>query len=121
MLLPSRGPPSSMFALLLLKILSSVLGGLLKRVTLSRGLVFQLCYCLYSVSIIAKFGHIEHNYIVIHCLKSVQIRSFSWSVFSYIRTEYGDLRSKSSYSVQIRENTDQKNLHIWTLFTQCIC
>ena len=28
-------------------------------------------------------------------------------VFSRIWTEYGDLRSKSSYSVRIRENTDQ--------------
>ena len=27
-----------------------------------------------------------------HCLKSVQIRSFSWSVFSRTRAEYGDLR-----------------------------
>ena len=26
-----------------------------------------------------------------HCVKSVQIRSFFWSVFSCIRTEYGDL------------------------------
>ena len=34
-----------------------------------------------------------------HCMKIVQIRSFFWSVFSCIRTEYGDLR-------------------IWTLFTQ---
>ena len=40
---------------------------------------------------------------------SVQIRSFFWSVFSRIRTEYEDLRSKSPYSVRIRENTDQKN------------
>ena len=33
-----------------------------------------------------------------HCVKSVQIRSFVfWSVFSCIRTEYGDLRSKSGY------------------------
>ena len=30
-----------------------------------------------------------------HCVKSVQIRSYFWSVFSCIRTEYGDLRSKS--------------------------
>ena len=29
-----------------------------------------------------------------HYVKSVQIRSFFWSVFSCIRTEYGDLRSK---------------------------
>ena len=34
---------------------------------------------------------------------------FFWSVFSRIWTEYGDLRSKYLYSVQIRENTDQKN------------
>ena len=26
-----------------------------------------------------------------HCVKSVQMRSYFWSVFSYIRTEYGDL------------------------------
>ena len=35
-----------------------------------------------------------------HCVKSVKIRSFFWSVFSLIRTEYGEIRS------------------IWTLFTQ---
>ena len=32
-----------------------------------------------------------------HCAKSVQIRSFFWSVFSCIRTEYGDLRSIYTY------------------------
>ena len=31
--------------------------------------------------------------IFLHCAKKVQIRSFSWSVFSRIWTEYGDLRS----------------------------
>ena len=66
-----------------------------------------------------------------HCVKSVQIHSFLWSVFSCIRAEYGDLRSKSPYSVRIQslysvriqslysiriqENTDQKKLRIWTL------
>ena len=34
---------------------------------------------------------------------------FFWSVFSRIWTEYGNLRRKSPYSVQIRKNTDQKN------------
>ena len=38
---------------------------------------------------------------------------FFWSVFSYIRTEYGDLRSKSPYSVRIQENTEQKKLCIF--------
>ena len=45
-----------------------------------------------------------------HCVKSVQMRSFFWSVFSSIRAEYGKMRCR---------NTDQKKLRIWTLFTQC--
>ena len=54
-----------------------------------------------------------------HCVKSVQIRSFCWSVFSRIRTENGEIQSISPYSVGIRENRDQKKLLIWTLFTPC--
>ena len=42
--------------------------------------------------------------------------SFFWSVFFCIRTEYGDLQSKSQYSVRIQENTKQKKLCIWTFF-----
>ena len=34
---------------------------------------------------------------------------FFWSVFSRIRTEYGDLLIKSPYSVRMRENADQEN------------
>ena len=41
-------------------------------------------------------------------MKSVQTPSFFWSEFSCIQTEYGDLLGKSSYSVRIQENTDQK-------------
>ena len=33
---------------------------------------------------------------------------FFWSVFSHTRTEYGDLQSKAAYSVQMRENMEQK-------------
>ena len=43
---------------------------------------------------------------------------FFWSVFSRIWTEYCDLLSKTQYSLQIRENTDQKKHHIWILFMQ---
>ena len=46
-------------------------------------------------------------------------KEFFWSVFLCIGTEYGDLPCKSPYSVRIQENTDQKKLRIWTLFTQC--
>ena len=55
----------------------------------------------------------------IHCVKSVQIRSYLWSVFFCIRTEYLELLRKSPYSVRIQENTDQNELRIWTLFTLC--
>ena len=36
------------------------------------------------------------NHVNMHYVKSVQIRSFFLSVFSYFPTEYGDLRSKFS-------------------------
>ena len=53
---------------------------------------------------------VQHN----HYVKSVQIRSFFCSVFSHIRTEYGEIRSISSYSVRMPENTDQKKLRIYS-------
>ena len=53
-------------------------------------------------------------------MKSIQIRSYFWSAFSRIRTEYGEILRISPYSVRMRENTDQKKLLIWTLFTQLI-
>ena len=44
---------------------------------------------------------------------------FFWSVFSGLRTEYGEIRSISPHSVRRLENRDQKKLCIWrTLFTQ---
>ena len=56
-----------------------------------------------------------------HCVKSVQIRNNFWSVFSRIRAEYVEIRSISPYSVRMWENTDQKLLRIWTLFTKWTC
>ena len=53
-----------------------------------------------------------------HCMKSVQIRSFFWSVFSRIQTEYGEGLRIPPYLVQMQENTDQKKLRIWTDFRQ---
>ena len=43
-----------------------------------------------------------------HCVKSVQIRSYFWSLFSCIRTEYGDLRSpsKEKYEPEITPYLD---------------
>ena len=41
-------------------------------------------------------------------VKSVKIRSYFWSVFFHIRTEYREILRISPYSVRMRENTDQK-------------
>ena len=45
---------------------------------------------------------------MVYCVKSIQIWSFSSSAFSRIRTEYGEIQTISPYSVQMRENTDQR-------------
>ena len=53
-----------------------------------------------------------------YCLKSVQIRSFFWSVFSRIRTEYGDLLRKHFSHVSltgIRRYYEIKYRTIWFL------
>ena len=45
-----------------------------------------------------------------HCEKSVQIRSYFWSVFSCILTEYGEIRRDiSPYSVREREYRSRNN------------
>ena len=37
-----------------------------------------------------------------HCVKSIQIGSFSWSVFSHIRTEYKEILRRISISLHIQ-------------------
>ena len=39
----------------------------------------------------AATGKMTHEYT--HCVESVQMRSFFWSAFFLIRTEYGEIRS----------------------------
>ena len=56
--------------------------------------------------------------ISIHCVKSVQIRSFVWSLFSRIRTEYREILRSSPFSVRMRENTEQKN-SVFGHFSSC--
>ena len=42
-------------------------------------------------------------------LKKCRYSELLWSAFSRIRTEYGEIRSISPYSVRMRENVDQSN------------
>ena len=44
-----------------------------------------------------------------HCGKKYPYSEFLWSVFSCIRTEYGEIQSISLNSVRMRENTEQEN------------
>ena len=71
-----------------------------------------------SLTLHSYFVHMAQILILFynHCMKSVKIRSFFRSVFSCIRTENGDLRSKSPHSVRIQENMDEKKLRIWIIF-----
>ena len=54
-------------------------------------------------------------------MKSFQIRSFFWSLFYRIGTEYRDWLGKSPHYLRIRENTDLEKRRIWTLSTQRYC
>ena len=47
-----------------------------------------------------------------HYVKSVQIQNYFWSVFSHIRTEYGEILRMSPYSVRMRENLGRMQTRI---------
>ena len=53
----------------------------------------------------------------IHCVKSIQIQSFSAPQFPTFGLNTERFRI-SPYSVRMWENTDLEKLCIWTLFTQ---
>ena len=82
---------------------------------------FQWGWQFTAALVIWNFYNSTTCFNYIHCVKSIQIRSYFWSVFSCIWTECGEIWSISLYSVRIQENTDQKKLRIWTRFTQWYC
>ena len=55
-----------------------------------------------------------------HCMGSVQVWSFMWSIFSRIQTEYGNLLSKYPCLLERGWQYRSEKLRIWTLFTQRI-
>ena len=68
---------------------------------------------------------LENNLRCFHrpCPDGIKTNTYSWIFDSSSLREkcpkYGVF--SGPYSVRMRENTDQKKLCIWTLFTQCIC
>ena len=58
------------------------------------------------MKLIPRFKGLE---VVITLREKCPYSEFFWSIFSRIRTEYGEIQSISPYPVRMRENTDQKN------------
>ena len=56
------------------------------------GFIKYLSVC---VNVAAKFVVQKLDTWILHCVKSVRILSFFWSLFSCILTEYGYLKSES--------------------------
>ena len=57
--------------------------------------------CQERIDIFFDIRHLCDHPTNTHCVNSVRIRGYSCSLFSCIRTEYGDLLHKSPYSVRI--------------------
>ena len=76
----------------------------LKAVNKFEKLLNEICLIIYSLyqakEITKKVYEFNKAMKQNHCVKSVQIQIFFWSLSFRIWTEYGDL--KSSYSVQMR-------------------
>ena len=49
-----------------------------------------------------------------HCVKSIQVRSFFWSVFSRIRTEYGEILVSLCIQSECGKIRTRKNLYLDT-------
>ena len=69
-----------------------------------------------ETDVIFKMAAVDDLNDVTLCKKCLNTEFFLVRI-SCIWTEYEELRSSSPYPFRIRENTDQKKLHIWTLFT----
>ena len=73
---------------------------------------------IYRVKSMAKYFILE-NFVFLSKLQKI-LWIYSWatlqSTLSTLRGHY--ILRKPPYSAQIQENSDQKNLRIWTLFTQ---
>ena len=61
---------------------------------------------------ISKIQLILH-YLSLSLRKKCPYAELFWSLFSRIRTEYGEIQRISPYSVQMRENVDQNNSEYW--------
>ena len=75
-------------------------------------LLLKRVKCNYSGLIFNTFSFCAGKFLSIMCTCTLREKhpysEFFWWIFSRIRTEYGEIRSISPYSVQMGKNTDQK-------------
>ena len=71
-----------------------------------------------EIDVIFKLANIDDLNDVTLCKKCPNTDFFLVRI-SRIWTECEEIRSSSPYPFRIWENTDQENLHMWTLFTYC--
>ena len=55
------------------------------------------CFGLYTKIYYTKYQDPLYLWWIKHCVKSVQIRSYFWSVFSCIRIEYGKIHTRNNF------------------------
>ena len=75
--------------------------------------MFHLYEIISQKTVCLSYLWIQHL-ATLHSLKSVQIRSYFWSVFSCIRTEYGDLLRKSLFSPNTGKHGPEITLYLDT-------
>ena len=83
--------------------------------------IFFVCARLFDQKLGSLLIYFFHLHTIIRPIWS----SFIYSSFcaqpfdQRLESIWSTIQSISPYSVRMRENTDQKKLRIWTLFTQC--
>ena len=75
---------------------------------------------LFAVSLTNKIIIRSNTNKNIHCVKSVQIRSFFWSVFSRIQTEYGEILRSFFWSVFSPIRTEYGEILVFGHFSRSV-
>ena len=71
--------------------------------------MLEYLYSIFQVKHMIKYNQRTCAEVFSGLRKKCPYSEFFPSIFSRIRTDYGEIRSTFPYSVQMWENTDQKN------------
>ena len=79
--------------------------------------IFILCklWCLITLNRAVEFDWFCWGARATHCVKSVQKRSYFWSVIFCIQSEYRKIRTRNNSQITI------KNVNFFVLIVSCLC